>query len=145
MAGLKQPIVNRSALMNSEWVRDRRCRERGNFSIEANTEAVPEPGFFFLLQDGKVLLQTVDYDLVEARYNQLCRDHWESQLHSAFSAPRVAGAWGLLGLEPAHHAAAAVIDQGGTPQDQRGTPQDQARLLRSRSRQRFLRRTRATT
>jgi hypothetical protein len=138
MAGLKQPIVNRSALMNSKWVRYRRCLARGNFSVEANTEAVPEPGFFFLLQDGKVLLQTVDYDLVEARYNQLCRDHWEGQLHSASSAQRVAGAWGLLGLEPAHHAAAAVIDQDGTPQDQ-------ARLLRSRSRQRFLRRTRTTT
>lgn len=134
MADTKQPNGTRATLLCSAWMRYSRRLDGGDFSLEANTEAVPEPGFFFLMHRGRVLLQSVDYALVEAAYHQLCREHWEAQLLSGASAQRLAGAWGLLGLEPAHLPAAAVIDRDGTPQDQ-------ARLLRSRNRQRYLRRT----
>jgi len=136
MAYNKQPAVDRATLMGSPIVRYRRCLERGDFSLEANTEAVPEPGLFYLLRNGTVLLQSLEYAPVEAAYNQLCREHWELQLTSETPKRRLAGAWGMIGLEPAHLSAAEIIAQDGTPHDQ-------ARLLRTQNRQRYLRRQRA--
>lgn len=133
MAGTKQPIATRSAQMNSAWMRYNRRLDRGDFSLEANTETTPEPGFFFLLRNGSVLLQSLDYALVEAGYHPLCREYWEAQLQSDTPAYRLASAWGLLGLEPTHRTAATVIETDGTPADR-------ARLLRNRNRQRYLRR-----
>lgn len=136
MAIVKQPPANRSALMGSATVRYRRCLERGDFSLEANTDAVPEQGQFYLLRNGDVLLQSLEYAPVEAAYNQLCREHWELQLSSDTATRRLAGAWGILSLEPAHLSATAIITADGTPQDQ-------VRLLRTQNRQRYLRRQRA--
>jgi len=135
MAYTKQPVADRSTLMGAPLVHYRRCLERGDFSLEANTEAVPEPGLFYLLRNGSVLLQSLEYAPVEAAYNQLCREHWELQLTSETPTRRLAGAWGMLSLEPAHLPAAAIIAQDGTPHDQ-------ARFLRTQNRQRYLRRQR---
>lgn len=133
MAGKKQPSETRSTQLCSAWMRYSRRLAGGAFSLEANTETVPEPGFFFLLHKGRVLIQSVDYALVEAGYHRLCREHWEAQLLSELPAHRLAGAWGLLSLEPAHRTAATIVEEDGTPKDQ-------ARLQRSRNRQRYLRR-----
>ncbi|MCC2668569.1 MAG: hypothetical protein K0Q72_1040 [Armatimonadetes bacterium] len=137
MANLKAAPVARATLMSARWNRYRRCVDRGDFSLEANTETVPEPGFFFLLRAGEVLLQSDDYAIVEAAYNQLCREFWESHLTSTAAPRRVASAWGLLSLEPNHACAAAVIEQDGAPEDRN-------RLVRARNRSRYLRRLNTT-
>jgi hypothetical protein len=108
-------------------VRYYRHLESGDFSLQANTEAVPEPGHFYVLQQGRVLLRSDDFDVAEAAYQDLCRAHWGRQLESESLSCRMAGAWGLLGLEPTHRDATAVIEQDG------GT-KDQARLVHLRNR-----------
>lgn len=133
MAQPKAPPVARATLMTARWNRYRRSLDRGDFSLEANTETAPEPGFFFLLRGSEVLMRSEDYAEVEAAYNQLCRDYWEQHLTGPAAAGRVSSAWGLLGLEPNHPSAAAVIEKDGAPQDR-------DRLVRARSRSRYLRR-----
>lgn len=108
-----------------------RSLDNGDFSLEANTEATPEPNHFYLLQQGKVLLRCDDFRTAELAYQELCRKHWEHHLASELPVRRMASAWGLLGLEPAHRAAALVIERDGEHADQ-------SRLARMRSRQRAL-------
>lgn len=103
--------------------------ELGDFSLEANTEGVPEAGHFYLLRAGEVLLRSDDFRTAESAYHNLCRLHWEHKLVSDRPTERMASAWGLIGLEPAHRGAAAVIEQDGQLADQ-------TRLARMRSRQR---------
>src|SRR4051812_30087523 len=108
-----------------------RSLEHGNFSLEANTDAAPEPNHFYLLQAGEVLLRSDDFRTVEAAYQELCRTHWEDHLVSESRLRRMSSAWGLLGLEPAHRAAALVIEKDGETADQ-------GRLVRMRSRRRAI-------
>jgi hypothetical protein len=108
-----------------------RSLEHGDFSLEANTEAVPEPDHFFVLQEGKVLLRSDDFHTAEVAYRDLCRTYWEKNLASELPLSRMASAWGLLGAEIAHRGAAKVIEQDGSVADQ-------TRLMRMRSRQRAL-------
>jgi hypothetical protein len=119
--------------MNPHFNLYRRSLDRGDFSLEANTETAPEPGFFFLLRGREVLMQSEDYAEVEVAYNQLCREHWERDLTGPAAAKRVSSAWGLLGLEPNHASAAAVIEKDGAQGDR-------DRLVRTRSRNRYLNR-----
>jgi hypothetical protein len=88
-----------------------------DFSLEANTEAALQPDRFYLLRNGAVLLESGDYSCVEAAYKRLCREYWESQLASERPPARLCAAWGLLGLDPLHPAAAAVIRGDGTAAD----------------------------
>ena len=60
----------------------RRHLEGADFSLEANTEATPEAGHFYLLRSGQVLLRSDDFNTSELAYQQLCHEHWESQLES---------------------------------------------------------------
>lgn len=108
-----------------------RSLEHGDFSLEANTEAVPEPNHFFLLQGGEVLLRSDDFRTAELAYQDLCRKYWERNLASELPLHRMASAWGLLGMESAHRGASKVVEQDGSPADQN-------RLMRMRSRQRAL-------
>jgi len=115
----------------AQRTRYHRHLEHGNFSLEANTEAAPEPGQFYLLQQGKVLLCSDDFGTAEAGYRELCRAHWERDLVSDAPLRRMASAWGLLGLELTHRGAAQVVEQDGVPADQ-------VRLTRMRSRARAM-------
>src|SRR4051794_28300899 len=85
----------------------RRRIEGANFSLEANTEAAPEPGHYYVLREGEVLLRTNDLASAEAAYQQLCRECWESHLPSTDARVRRMSALGLLGQNPDHPAAAA--------------------------------------
>lgn len=105
----------------------RRHLEHGDFSLEANTDAAPEPGHFFLMRGKEVLLRTDDFRTAEAAYQEHCRQHWEQHLHSEDRMRRMASAWGLLGLELEHREASLVIERDGTLDAQR-------RLTRMRSR-----------
>jgi len=111
----------------SRWSRYSRKLEWGDFSLQANTEAVPEEGHFYLLQDGGILLCSDDYETVEQAYLGLCRDHWRANLDSVSVPQRLACAWGLLGLEPTDVAAKAVIERDGAANDR-------ARLVRVNNR-----------
>jgi hypothetical protein len=97
--------------------RYRRCLENGNFSLEANTEAVPEAGHFYLLQGGEVLSRTDDFASAEAGYFRLCREHWEGLLESDDAGERRRSALGILGHDPGHALAAAVLRRDGNPAD----------------------------
>ena len=133
MANVKAPPPARATLMNPRFNLYRRSLDRGDFSLEANTDTAPEPGFFFLLRGSEVLMQSEDYAEVETAYNQLCREYWELHLTGPAQARRVSSAWGLLGLEPNHSCAAEVIERDGAPEDR-------DRLVRARNRSRYLRR-----
>ena len=99
------------------WGRYHRHLDGADFSLEANTESTPEAGCFYLLRDGEVLLQSTDFAAVEAAYKALCREYWERRIGSDDRKIRVASAWGLLGLDLEHPAAAAVIRDDGTAAD----------------------------
>lgn len=110
------------------WGRYHRRLEHGDFSLEANTEAVPETGFFYLFRGDDVLLRCEDFPTAEAAYRNLCREHWEHHITSESPERRLASAWGLLGLEPGHPGALLVIERDGSSDDH-------ARLIRVRNKQ----------
>ena len=88
-----------------------------DFSLEANTEATHAADRFYLLRNGSVLMESSDYWCVEAAYKTLCREYWEGQLQAEGMPARLSGAWGLLGLDPLHPAATAVVKKEGTDSD----------------------------
>jgi hypothetical protein len=96
----------------------RRYLKSADFSLEANTDAAPEEGHFYLLRAGAVLLRTDDYGQAEAAYQGLCRTHWEGRLAAGSLADRMLCAWALLGLDDGHPDALAVIRQEGAAEDQ---------------------------
>lgn len=114
----------------------RYCRrlEGADFSLEVNTEAVPEAGYYYLLRGGQVVLRTDDYASAEGAYQRLCREHWEVQLASADAEIRRRSAIGLLSEDPGHHAAAEVLRQDGSPADH--TRLERARNARRSAQQR---------
>jgi hypothetical protein len=99
------------------WARYHRRLEGGDFSLEANTETVPEAGYFYLLRAGAVLLRSEDFAEAQTAYLGLCREHWEQHLGSTSREGRMASAWGLLSLSADDPAAMAVIEQDGLPAD----------------------------
>lgn len=103
----------------SRWVHYRRQLQSGDFSLEANTDDVPEDGHFYVLQAGRVVSCSDDFGSAEGVYLGLCRDHWRSHLASSSPSERMASAWGLLGLEPTDADAVQVIEQDGTPEDRK--------------------------
>jgi hypothetical protein len=117
-----------AALAPPQWGRYLRHLEGGDFSLEANTDSVPEGGHFYLLRNGQVLLQSDDFSSAEAAYKDLCREHWEGCLGSECPVARFSSAWGLLGLDPKHQAAAALIRTDGTPADRRRLESNANRL-----------------
>lgn len=102
---------------NTRQARYRRHIEGADFSLEANTDLTPEDSGFYVIRGGEVLLQSHSFQKAEAAYLDLCREFWLRSLTSESAAGRMSGAWGLLGLEPAHKGAAAVIDRDGDEQD----------------------------
>jgi len=117
----------------------RREIEGADFSLEANTEAVPEQGPFYLLRRGRVLFKSTAFREALAAYRQLCREYWQQHLNSANLRERLASAWGLLGLDPQDREAAAVIEEEGDPQARQRLSQmrrraaTRGRLLRRRA------------
>lgn len=106
-----------------------RCVEGADFSLEANTESVPERGHFYLLQAGQVLLRSDDFTRARGAYEELCHAYWESRLQSFDAGVRRRSALGLLGQDLTHQAAAAVLLRDGSLADQ-------ARVERARARHR---------
>ena len=105
-----------------------------SFTLEANTEAVPADGRFYILQEGEVVLATADFQEAIAEYNRLCREFWTVRLQDESPQVRVAAAWGLLGLDSSDKEAQAVIVNDGTPQERKRLEQAQSRRRALRGR-----------
>lgn len=103
--------------MSTRTGRYRRHVAGADFSLEANTDATPHDGHYYLLRGGEVVLSSHNLKKAEAAYHALCREHWLMSLDAGSPAARLSGAWGLLTLEPEHAGAAAVIARDGTDQD----------------------------
>lgn len=97
----------------------RYCRriEGADFSLQANTDDVPEVGHFYLLRNGVVLHKSKTLGSAEAAYKTLCREFWEDGLTSESVPARMASAWGLLSSDPEHVAATQVVQRDGSPTD----------------------------
>jgi hypothetical protein len=114
--------------------RYKRGLEGANFTLEANTEAVPADGRFYVMRDGEVVCATAEFDEATTEYHKLCRDFWKERLQSESPQVRVSAAWGLLGLDSSDKIAIGVITQDGTPQDRKRMEQAQSRRRAMRSR-----------
>jgi len=114
----------------SRLMRYRRHIEGTDFSLEANTEAVPEGGHFYLLRNGQVELKSDEFPEAMEAYQNLCRAHWQDQLKSVDPHERMASAWGLVGLEPNNVSALELIRTEGSEDDKK-------RLEQVRRRKRF--------
>jgi len=105
-----------------------------NFSLEANTEAVPADGRYYVLRDGEVVVASAEFQEAIGEYNRLCREFWMSRLEAEQTEVRVAAAWGLLGLDPNDKNAQAIIAKDGSPQERKRLEQAQSRRRALRSR-----------
>ena len=101
-----------------------------DFSLEANTDRTPAPDVFYVFQGDDLRLETPDFAEAEACYRSLCQAHWEGGLASSAAAERVSSAWGLLGQDLDHRAAAGVIQEDGGPASEK-------RLQQIKNRRRF--------
>ena len=111
----------------------RRSVEGADFSLEANTEAVPEEGQFFVLRRGKVLMKSRKFSPALEHYQALCREHWTKHLQSPDRRTRLRSAWGLVSLEPNHPQALEVLRVEGKPADRQQVEQMRRRKRFSRS------------
>ena len=107
--------------------RYRRHIEGSDFSLEANTSAVPADGRFYLLRNGEVVLQSSEFPEAIEAYNNLCREFWQNRLDSEEVSQRVASAWGLLSLDPEDKVAQENIKQDGSDNDRKRLEQDRNR------------------
>ena len=105
-----------------------------DFTLEANTEAVPADGRYYILRDGEIVLASGEFQEAITEYNRLCRDFWTERLEAPDVQVRVAAAWGLLGLDPTDRNAQAVIVRDGTAQEKKRLEQAQSRRRALRSR-----------
>jgi hypothetical protein len=112
----------------SRWIRYHRHLPDAGFSLEANTGAAPEPGYFYVLRGEEVLHRGDDFEVATVIYRDLCREHWQEQLLSTEPVRRIESAWGLLGHDAHHTAANAVIQEDGRPEDR-----ERLRRLRNRA------------
>lgn len=117
----------------SPLMRYRRHIEGTDFSLEANTESVPEEGHFYLLRNGEVKLVSDEFPEAMEAYQGLCREYWQDHLDSRDRDARMASAWGLVGLEPDHKDAIELIKNEGSEEDRK-------RLEQVRRRKRFAKR-----
>lgn len=98
-----------------------------DFSLEANTGAVPQPGQFYVLRAGSVLMSSEDFAEAETFYKELCREFWAEHLGSPDPAVGLASAWGLLSLNVHDAAAAHVVQEQGSAADRKRLEQMRGR------------------
>ncbi len=114
--------------------RYKRGLQGADFTLEANTDAVPSDGRFYLLRNGNVALATADFQEAITEYNRLCREFWAARLDDSRNEVRVAAAWGLLSLDSGDKTAQGVIQEFGTPQEKKRLEQSQSRRRALRGR-----------
>ena len=111
----------------------RRWIEGSDFSLEANTSAVPGQDLFYVLVAGKVRLGTHSFAAASAEYEDLCRGYWEERL-TGFDLPtRLLAARGLFRRNHEHPSAGALLAS-------QGNEQDRSTVTKARHRASFLQR-----
>ena len=111
----------------------RRWIEGSDFSLEANTSAVPGQDLFYVLVAGKVRLGTNSFAAASAEYEDLCRGYWEERLTHVDLPTRLLTARGLFRRNHEHPGAGELLARQG---DER----DRSTLAKARHRASFLRR-----
>jgi len=111
----------------------RRWIEGSDFSLEANTSAVPSDDLFYVLVDGNVRLATTNYLAATAEYDDLCQIYWEQRLTGSDLPTRLLAARGLFRRNQEHPGAGELLARQG---DER----DRSALAKARHRASFLRR-----
>ena len=111
----------------------RRWIEGSDFSLEANTPAVPSQDRFYVLEAGEVRLGTSSFAAATALYERLCEAYWEERLTSVDLPTRLLAARGLFRHNPEHPVAGELLTR-------QGDTQDRAIVGRARQRAAFLRR-----
>jgi len=111
----------------------RRWIEGSDFSLEANTVAVPTTDRFYVLEAGQIRLGTKDFRAATALYESLCVAYWEGRLRSEDLPTRLQAARGLFRHDHDHALAGELLTRYGDERD-RGI------VGRARQRAAFLRR-----
>jgi hypothetical protein len=114
----------------------RRWVEGSDFSLEANTPAVPGKDLFYVLEAGEVLLSTSDYAAASATYERLCEAFWEEGLSSVDLPTRLLAARGLFRHNHGHPVAGDLLTRQGDERDRTtvGRMRHRAAFLRRRGR-----------
>jgi hypothetical protein len=95
----------------------RRWIDGSDFSLEANTAAVPSNDRFYVLVAGAVRLSTDDYAAASAEYQDLCVAYWEERLTHADLPTRLLAARGLFRHNQEHPVAGPLLASEGDAQD----------------------------
>ena len=95
----------------------RRWIEGSDFSLEANTPAVPGKDRFYVLVAGEACLDTSSFAAASAKYEGLCVAHWEQQLTHADLPTRLLAARGLFRHNRDHLVASDLLARQGDDQD----------------------------
>ena len=111
----------------------RRWIEGSDFSLEANTPAVPSDDLFYVLVAGKVRLGTNSFDAASAEYEDLCLVYWEERLTGDDLPTRLLAARGLFRRNQEHPGAGELLAS-------QGNERDRSTLAKARHRASFLRR-----
>ena len=111
----------------------RRWIEGSDFSLEANTTAVPNDDLFYVLVAGKVRLATNNYLAANAEYDDLCQVYWEERLTGGDLPTRLLAARGLFRRNHEHPVAGELLAR-------QGDQQDRSSVAKARHRAAFLRR-----
>ena len=114
----------------------RRWIEGADFSLEANTPAVPDHDLFYVLEAGEVRLGTSDFVVAAAVYQSLCMAYWEERLTSVDLPTRLFAARGLFRHNQEHPVAGDLLAGQGDARDRAtvGKARHRAALLRRQGR-----------
>jgi hypothetical protein len=112
----------------------RRWIEGSDFSLEANTPAVPGDDCFYVLEAGEVRLGTSDFATATAAYESLCLAYWEERLTSVDLPTRLLAARGLFRRDQEHPVAGELLTRLGDDRDRStvGKARHRAAFLRRR-------------
>jgi hypothetical protein len=112
----------------------RRWIEGSDFSLEANTPAVPGNDRFYVLVAGMVRLSTSDFAAACTEYECLCVAYWEERLAHADLPTRLLAARGLFRHNQEHPVAGELLTRQGDAQDRTtvGKARHRAACLRRR-------------
>jgi len=95
----------------------RRWIEGSDFSLEANTGAVPPDDLFYVVEAGEIRLSTDDFAAATALYESLCVAYWEERLTSEDTATRLLAARGLFRMNSEHPVAGPMLTGQGDDRD----------------------------
>jgi hypothetical protein len=95
----------------------RRWIEGSDFSLEANTPAVPGKDRFYVLVAGEVCLGPSSFAAASAKYEGLCVAQWEQQLTHADLPTRLLAARGLFRHNRDHRVAGELLARQGDERD----------------------------